>query len=123
MPAPHAEYVAIVLPRKHCPVIGCAWSGEDEKSQAMHIVDDHTDLLHEGMEAYKQYKTMTYDSDAVLALSVYNESLAIALRRGAPLASYSIDRKCLQAYATHSTQLRSDISMRVWSKGKSNANI
>ena len=105
LPAAYAEDVAIVLPRKHCAFIGCAWCGDDEKSQAMHIVDDHTDLLHEGMEAYKQYKTMTYDSDAVLALSVYNESLAIAIRRGAPLASYSIDRKCLQAYAkrlTHS---------------------
>ena len=69
----------------------------------MHIVDDHTDLLDAGMEAYKQYETMTYDSDAVLALSVYNESLAIAIRRGAPLASYSIDRRCLEAYTTHST--------------------
>ena len=46
---------------------------------------------------------MTYDSDAVLALSVSNESLAIAIRRGVPLAAYSIDRRCLQAYVTHFT--------------------
>ena len=69
----------------------------------MHIVDGHMDLLHKGTETHKQCKTMTYDSDAVIALSVYNESLAIAIRRGAPFASYSIDRTCLRAYATHLT--------------------
>ena len=39
----------------------------------------------------------------VLVLSVYNEALAIAIRRGAPLASYSIDRRSLRQYAKHST--------------------
>ena len=72
LPAAYAEDVAIILPRKHCAFIECAWCGEDENSQAMHIVNNHIDLLDGGMEAYKQYKTMTYDSDAVLALSVYN---------------------------------------------------
>ena len=51
LPAAYAEDVAIVLPWKQCAFIGCAWCGDDEKSQAMQIVDDHTDLLDEGMEA------------------------------------------------------------------------
>ena len=52
----------------------------------MHILNDHTKLLDDGIQACKPYKTMMYDSDAVLALSNYNESLAIAIRRGAALA-------------------------------------
>ena len=34
---------------------------------------------------------------------MYNEAIAIAVRRGAPLASYSIDRQCLRYYMTSST--------------------
>ena len=30
--------------------------------------------------------------------SVYNESIAIATRKGAPVASYSIDRRCIENY-------------------------
>ena len=45
---------------------------------------------------------MSYDNEEdMLALSIYNESIAIAIRRGAPLASYSIDRKCLNEYMKH----------------------
>ena len=86
MPTAYAEDVAIVLPQKHCAFIDCAWCGDDEKDQAMHILKDHMDLLDDGMQAYKQYKTMMHDSDAVFALSIYNESFAIATRRGVPLA-------------------------------------
>ena len=46
---------------------------------------------------------MAYDNDNILALSISNESLAIAIRRGAPLASYSSDRKCLDSYMKHLT--------------------
>ena len=46
---------------------------------------------------------MAYDTDDILAIFIYNESLAVAIRRGAPVASYSIDRKCLQQYLTRLT--------------------
>ena len=36
--------------------------------------------------------------DEALLASVYNESIATAIRKGAPLASYSIDRRCMQNY-------------------------
>ena len=44
---------------------------------------------------------MGEDEDDALAMSVYNESLAVAIRRGAPLVSYSIDRRCIFEYNTH----------------------
>ena len=44
LPAAYAEDVAIVLPRKHCAFIGCAWCGDEEQILAMHVVDDHMDL-------------------------------------------------------------------------------
>ena len=93
LPAAYADDAAIVLPLKRCAFSGCLWCGYDAKSQAVHMVEHHYDLLQEGKEAYKRYKTMAYDTDDILALSIYNESLAIAIRRGAPLTSYSIDRK------------------------------
>ena len=52
--AAYAEDAAIVLPLKHCACSGCSWCGDDAKSQAVHIVGNHYDLLEEGMEAYKQ---------------------------------------------------------------------
>ena len=103
LPAAYAEDCAIVLPLKHCAFSGCTWSGDDAKSQAVHIVEHRYDWPEEGMEACTKYKAMLYDSDNILALSIYNESLTIAIRRGAPLASYSIDRKCSNSYMKHVT--------------------
>ena len=54
LPAAYAQDAAIVLPLKHCACSGCSWCGDDAKSQAVHIVGNHYDLLEEGMEAYKQ---------------------------------------------------------------------
>ena len=53
------------------------------------------------MKAFQLLRTASMCEESVLALSVYNESLACAIRRGAPLASYSIDRRCLQSYMEH----------------------
>ena len=39
--------------------------------------------------------------EAVLPLSVYSEGIATAARQGAPLASYSIDRRCIFEYNKH----------------------
>ena len=41
-------------------------------------------------KAFKNYET--------LIASVYNESIAMAIRKGALLAGYSIDRRCMQNY-------------------------
>ena len=55
------------------------------------------------MQAYKALKPVHHKDEITLALSIYNEGIAIAIRRGAPLASYSIDRKCLLEYNKHLT--------------------
>ena len=62
---------------------GCTWCGDDAQSQAIHIVEHHFELLEESIEAYTNYMTLEYDSDNIFALSIYNESLGIAIRRGA----------------------------------------
>lgn len=42
------------------------------------------------------------DSDIAL-MSVCNEGIGIAIRCGAPLSNYSIDRRCLQQYTQYLT--------------------
>ena len=55
------------------------------------------------MHAYERYKAISSAIKESLALSIYNEGLEIAIRRGAPLASYSIDGTCLKEYMKHLT--------------------
>ena len=43
-------------------------------------------------------ETVNATRTEVLVWSVYNESIAVAIRSGAPLASDSIDRRCLASY-------------------------
>ena len=64
-------------------------------SLVMHIVETHEEDLKPAMECFQTLHPCVFESEHVLALSAYNESIAMAVRRGAPLASYSIDRKCL----------------------------
>ena len=72
-------------------------------SFTQHIDECHQQDLAESVEAYRALKPVHRKDAGVLALSMYNEGIAIAIRRGAPLASYSIDRKCLREYNTHLT--------------------
>ena len=53
LPEAYAANVGIVLPLKHCAFLGCTWCGDDAKSQAVHIVEHHLDMVEEGMDAYK----------------------------------------------------------------------
>ena len=89
------EDCAILLPLKHCAFLECKWCGDDAQSFAAHMFTHHLDLLEEGMHAHDIYKTILYDRNETHALSIYNEGIAIATRRGALLALHSIDRTCL----------------------------
>ena len=64
---------------------------------------DHRALLADAMDLFTDLRPVSPDEEDVLAMSVYNEGLALAIRRGAPLSSYSIDRRCMQEYAKHAT--------------------
>lgn len=95
------DATALLLPRKHCAFKGCDWNGSDEQDLLKHIHDTHLAALQPGMEAFRALKLVHRKDEATLALSIYNEGIATAVRQGAPLASYSIDRRCILEYNTH----------------------
>ena len=97
----YSDACGLLLPRKHCAFSGCGWNGTDAMSCTQHINECHRPALAAGMEPYKALKPVHCKDEIVLALSIYNEGIATAIRRGAPLASYSIDRKCLLEYNKH----------------------
>ena len=66
-----------------------------------HIHEQHLAELQPGMDAFRALKLVHRKDEARLALSIYNEGIATAVRQGAPLASYSIDRRCMLQYNTH----------------------
>ena len=63
----------------------------------LHLEDQHTDALQPRMEAL-QNKVGGRISQEIILMSVYSESIAIATRKDAPVASYSIDRRCMMNY-------------------------
>lgn len=95
------DATALLLPRKHCAFKDCDWDGSDEVALVQHIHENHLAALTPGMEAFKALKLVYRQDEATLALSIYNEGIATAVRQGAPLASYSIDRRCMLQYNTH----------------------
>ena len=95
------DATALLLPRKHCAFNGCGWNGSDEMELVQHIHEKHLSALSPGMEAYRALKFVHRKDEATLALSIYDEGVATAARQGAPLASYSIDRRCMLQYNTH----------------------
>ena len=95
------DATALLLPRKHCAFKSCGWNGFDEMALVQHIHGKHLAALLPGMGAYRALKFVHHKDEATLALSVYNEGIATAVRQGAPLASYSIDRRCMLQYNTH----------------------
>ena len=50
------------------------------------------------MDALRQNVGTQAAEEETLIASAHTESIAIAIRKGAPLASYSIDRRCMQNY-------------------------
>ena len=94
---------ALYLPLKHCAFDACSWRGNDTLSLAKHVVEIHMEDLQKSMSCFEAVRPCVIENQEVLALSVYNEGIAMAVRRGAPLASFSIDRKCLQQYTYHLT--------------------
>ena len=95
LPGARANDVAMLLPPKHGAFKVCAWCGRDTMSLAKHIAQVHDADLKQAMECFEALRPCAFDDTNNLALSVYNGGIAMAVRRGAPLASYSIDRKCL----------------------------
>ena len=103
-PSVASNDTALLLPSKHCAFKGCSWCGTDAESQVNHLMERHEEeYLRPAMTCFQALRPHVRSDARVLALSVYSEGIAIAVRRGAPLASYSIDRRCLKEYMTSLT--------------------
>ena len=88
---------ALQLPDAHCAFHGCCWTGASDEALVLHLKDQHTEALQTRMVAFQQ-KVGGVKSADILLMSVYSESIAIATRKDAPVASYSIDRRCMMNY-------------------------
>ena len=103
-PLSASDDTALLLSCKHCAFKGCSWVGTDAASQVDHLLQVHEEEdLREAMTCFQALRPNVCSDARVLAMSVYNEGIAIAVRKGAPLASYSIDRRCLKEYMTSLT--------------------
>ena len=84
----------MALPAKHCAFKGCGWTGEDEAELHHHLRTSHRPALcHVAALLPKMH------SEAEQFIAAYEDAIAVVVRRGAPLAAYSIDRRCLYNYA------------------------
>ena len=84
------EDTAVELPAKHCALKGCSWSGSDEAGLQGHLCTSHRDAVEKVASLLPKMH-----SEAETCVAAYDEAIAVVVRRGAPLASYSIDRRCL----------------------------
>jgi len=102
------ESRAIVIARKHCAFRGCAWEGETDAALHVHLQTKHGAAFEESQKEMSRIHNPEAVRQSGIA-SAYNEAIAISVRRGAPLAAYSIDRRCLGNYveAMHDPELGS----------------
>ena len=95
-PSALKEDVAVELPAKHCAFIGCAanFSSDAELMEHLQQNSSHKQLL----SAVTRCMPPSNDSEAVRLFSAYCEALAEKVREGAPLDTYSIDRRAILNY-------------------------
>ena len=102
MQAVFDDNVAQLLPPKHCAFQECTWQLEWQSSENMterlreqrlldHVMTDHKSEIAEVACLFP----LCFSEEERFA-AAYNEAIAIKVRQGAPLASYSIDRRCLR---------------------------
>ena len=104
-PDPHAfdDKLAVLLPPKHCAFAGCNWHLEwdeatferdREKALVEHVRSAHFEAVRPVCGLLPQ----VYSEDFRVS-AAYSQAIATKVRDGAPLASYSIDRRCLRKHA------------------------
>ena len=88
------EDAAVQLPRAHCAFKGCAWSGDTDDEREQHLEEVHAGAIERVAEllpaCYSRRERFT---------GAYSEAIATLIRKGAPRALYSIDRRSLYNYA------------------------
>ena len=89
------EDVAVQLPPKHCAFKDCAWIGDSEEERLSHLEDAHALDLDRVASLLPGCVPLEHRR-----MAAYSEAISTAVRKGAPTASYSIDRRCLHNYAS-----------------------
>ena len=84
---------AIELPNSHCAFSGCTWTGSSADDLITQLQQEHRLVLQDSMSALRTKVGKAVGEDETLIASVYKQSIAMA-----PLASYSIHRRCMQNY-------------------------
>ena len=94
--------VAIQLPRTHCAFRGCGATFGSHERLLDHLVAEHKEDLEPvaAMLTVPEADQEASSSERLACGSGYNEGIAVAVRRGAPLAALAIDRRALYNYAT-----------------------
>ena len=91
------EDAAVVLQPAHCAFAGCTRtfvSGED-LSKHLEAESEHIKLL----SAVTRCMAPSQDSEQLRRFSAYCEAIACKIRQGAPLDTYSIDRRAIMQYS------------------------
>ena len=90
------EDAAVELPSAHCAFLGCTGCFESGEQLSQHPEADpeHNTLL----SAVTRNMSPSQDSEQVRRFSAYCEAIAMKIRDGAPLDTYSIDRRAMKQY-------------------------
>ena len=87
------EDISVTLPRKHCAFKQCVWVGASDAELYEHLIASHSNQLYRCAD---MMPLGHFIKDRVW--SVYNEAIAVVARRGAPLATGSIDRRSMKNF-------------------------
>ena len=86
------------LPAKHCAFKNCTWNGASDEELRLHLEQAHSEVLDRGAGTYP-----TQFSVEECRWATYMRMISLVVRKGAPPASYAIDRRSLFGYATAHT--------------------
>ena len=88
------DTMGVQLPQKHCAFSSCKWTGVTDGELSEHLAIAHGQSFKLAMALLPR---MYADDEKVWG--IYNLAISYKCRQGAPLASYSIDRRCLYNYS------------------------
>ena len=90
------EDVAVDLPKKHCAFRGCTAEAKSDAELIDHLLADSKHSL--ALSAVTRKMPVSQDDERVRMFSAYCEALALKVRQGPPLDTYSIDRRAILNY-------------------------
>ena len=75
---------AMELPNSHCAFSGCTWTGSTTYDLIKHVQHEHILALQDSMSVLRAKVGKAVGEDETILASVYSESIAMAIRKGAP---------------------------------------